>query len=189
MPLPYKGRWSYMATQTLQFYTIIQIIFPKENGNNRLFHKKRAVPSPHNPRWLGWTHHDYSSGHLTTNIEEQNSAFKALPPRKQVSNLMNPRTHHLGKVGKVIEESGTLEKFEVVVLADFMLHLWRYQDLVCSQKIPRSWWRIFFTETVATHWNKPVFGRHGFLEWPVTTWRRTHHKRPGQELASILKGF
>ena len=121
-------------------------------------------------------------------IEEQNSAFKALPPRKQVSNLMNPRTHHLGKVGKVIEESGTLEMFEVVVLADFMLHLWRYQDLVCSQRIP-SWWRIFFTETVATHWNNPVFGRHGFLEWPVTTWRRTHHKRPGQERASILKGF
>jgi hypothetical protein len=56
-----------MATQKLKFYTIIQFIFPKENGNNLLFHKKRAVPSPHNPRWLGWTHHDYSSGHLTTN--------------------------------------------------------------------------------------------------------------------------
>ena len=58
--------------------------------------------------------------------------------KKAVSNLMNPRTH-LGKVGKVIE-SGTLEMFslEVVVLAYCMLHLWRYQDLVCSQRIRKK---------------------------------------------------
>lgn len=121
-------------------------------------------------------------------IEEQNSAISS--KRHQESGQQSDEPTN--PFGKSRESYRVWDSWNVQLGGGGagLLHapLVKISGLGLFPKDPQEGGEEYSSQTVATHSNNPVFGRHGFLE-PVTTWRRTHHKRPGQERASILKGF